>query len=67
MNQMGTCPCYYGEELEDQIHLYHCNDMEMQKAFREAIATAKSTLVKDGVPSDVYIAFIAMMGLGFRD
>lgn len=60
MQQNGICPCC-GDGIEDQIHLYHCKNGEMQKAFKEAIATAKSTLVKDGIPSDVYDGFIAMI------
>ena len=60
MKKEGLCPCC-GEEEEDQLHLYHCTNPEMQQAFKEAVATAKSTLVKDGIPSDIYTGFIGAL------
>jgi hypothetical protein len=57
MGQDGTCPCC-GTEIEDQMHLYQCTNEDMTNAFNEAIRTIKSQLVKDGIPSDVYNAYI---------
>jgi hypothetical protein len=57
MGQDGTCPCC-GTEIEDQMHLYQCTNEDMTNAFNEAIRTIKSKLVKDGIPSDVYNAYI---------
>jgi hypothetical protein len=57
MGQDGTCPCC-GLEMEDQMHLYQCSNKEMTNAFNDAIKIIKSTLVKDGISSDVYNAYI---------
>jgi hypothetical protein len=59
MKMDHRCPCC-GEE-EDYLHLYHCQDDRMQKAFTSAITTAKSTLVKEGVPSMIYNAYTDAM------
>jgi hypothetical protein len=67
MGQDGTCPCC-GLEIEDQMHLYQCSNEEMTNAFNDAIKTIKSTLVKDGIPSDVYNAYIhALRSAARRD
>ena len=60
MKKDGTCPCC-GVEEEDFLHMYHCTNERMQQTFREAICTLKSALVKDGIPSEIYNAFIAAM------
>jgi hypothetical protein len=65
--QDGTCPCC-GLEMEDQMHLYQCSNEEMTDAFNDAIITIKSMLVKDGIPSDVYNAYIhALCSAARRD
>jgi hypothetical protein len=60
MSRDHRCPgC--GENNEDFQHLYHCTHPDMQEAFTQAITKAKSRLVKDGIPPDVYNGFIASM------
>jgi hypothetical protein len=60
MGKDATCPCC-GIEMEDQIHLYQCQNEEMTKAFNDAVQALKSKLVKDGIPSDVYNAYIDLI------
>jgi hypothetical protein len=54
------CPCC-GTEVEDYLHMYHCTHEDMQQAFTSAITAAKTRLVKDGVPSPIYNAYVDAM------
>jgi hypothetical protein len=60
MGKDATCPCC-GIEMEDQIHLYQCQNEEMTNAFDDAIKALQSKLVRDGIPSDVYNAYIDLI------
>ena len=60
MGEESICPCC-GIEEEDQIHLYHCQHEEMQNTLHTAIADANTTLVKQGITTPVYTAFINMI------
>ena len=42
MGKEGRCPCC-GECEEDQLHLYHCKNEEMQNSLKEAMIKAKSS------------------------
>jgi hypothetical protein len=58
--QMGgdsICPCC-GTEEEDQLHLYRCTDDRMQSTLKESLASTNSKLVKEGLVSPVYTAFM---------
>ena len=51
------CPCC-GTEEEDQLHLYRCTDKQMQECVATNIASLNSKLVKEGIITPVYTAFI---------
>ena len=53
----GICPCC-GIEEEDQLHLYRCTDDRMQSTLKESLASTNSKLVKEGLASPVYTAFM---------
>ena len=57
MGQDSTCPCC-GNATETQIHLYRCTNQKMRETLKTSIATVKSKLVQDGIPSTVYNPFI---------
>jgi hypothetical protein len=60
---MGKDPRYpcCGAEEEDFLHLYHCTHVDMQDSFVDAITTVKTTLVKEGVPSEIYNGYVEAM------
>ena len=51
------CPCC-GSEEEDQHHLYLCKNAEMQATLKASISTLTTKLVKEGLTTPVYTAFI---------
>jgi len=53
----GICPCC-GVEEEDQLHLYRCTNEKMQETLHNSITTTQSKLVKEGIISPIYTAFI---------
>jgi hypothetical protein len=53
----NTCPCC-GIKEEDQLHLYRCTDERMQDTLKESLAITNSRLVKEGLASPVYTAFM---------
>jgi hypothetical protein len=57
MGDDHICPCC-GTEEEDQLHLYRCQDERMQECIAKGIATLNSKLVKEGITTPVYTAFI---------
>jgi ribonuclease HI len=60
MKKDHRCPgC--GDDNEDFLHLYHCTHQDMQSAFAKAMTTAKSKLVREGVSSEIYNAYVAAM------
>ena len=57
MGQIDICPCC-GKETETQHHLYTCTNGTMKQTLEDSIATAKTKLVKQGIPSDIYNEFL---------
>ena len=57
MGQIEVCICC-GKETETQHHLYTCTNETMKWTLRDSIATAKTKLVKQGIPSDIYNEFL---------
>jgi hypothetical protein len=58
MGEDGICPCCV-TEVEDQLHLYQCQHERMQSTLKASIAdTATKLLVKEGLTTPVYTAFI---------
>jgi hypothetical protein len=57
MDRDGICPCC-GAEEEDQLHLFRCKDERMQQTLCERIAAANTKLLKEGLTTPVYTAFI---------
>eukprot|EP00956_Cyclotella_meneghiniana_P028246 scaffold65096_cov24-Cyclotella_meneghiniana.AAC.6 len=57
MGQIGMCPCC-GGDIETQRHLYTCPNVSMRQTIMESIKTAKSTLVRQGIPSSIYNEFV---------
>eukprot|EP00956_Cyclotella_meneghiniana_P023204 scaffold44714_cov61-Cyclotella_meneghiniana.AAC.4 len=53
----GICPCC-GITEEDQLHLYRCSNRNMQQTLRDSIASMNTRLVKEGLTTPVYTAFI---------
>ena len=53
----GICPCC-GIEEEDQLHLYRCTNENMQQMLQDSIASLNTRLVKEGLTTPVYTAFI---------
>jgi hypothetical protein len=53
----SICPCC-GREEEDQLHLYRCTNVKMQECITNSISNLNSTLVKEGLTTPVYTAFI---------
>lgn len=62
LGQISTCPCC-GIEEETHHHLYLCSNESMRDTLKESIALAKSKLVKDRIPSNVYNGFIEQICL----
>eukprot|EP00956_Cyclotella_meneghiniana_P031780 scaffold84717_cov25-Cyclotella_meneghiniana.AAC.2 len=62
MGQIDVCPCC-GKETETQHHLYTCTNDTMKQTLKDSIATAKTKLVKQGIPSDIYNEFIEQICL----
>ena len=62
MGQIDICPCC-GKETETQHHLYTCTNGTMKQTLEDSIATAKTKLVKQGIPSDIYNEFIEQICL----
>eukprot|EP00956_Cyclotella_meneghiniana_P019828 scaffold34484_cov39-Cyclotella_meneghiniana.AAC.4 len=60
--QIEVCPCC-GKETETQHHLYTCTNDTMKQTLNDSIATAKTKLVKQGIPSDIYNEFIEQICL----
>jgi hypothetical protein len=60
MRKDHRCPAC-GEDSEDFQHFYHCTHPDMQKAFTTAITKVKSKLVRDGIPSDIFNGFVAVL------
>ena len=54
------CPCC-NAEMEDFMHLYSCNHPDIQEAVDTALIEITSTLVKEGLKSQVYTAFTNML------
>ena len=57
MGQDDTCPCC-GNAKETQIHLYRCKNKKMRETLRASIASAKSKMVTDRIPSNIYNVFV---------
>jgi hypothetical protein len=57
MGDDSTCPCYRIEE-EDQLHLYRCTNEKMQECISTSLSSLNSKLVKVGITTPVYTAFI---------
>jgi hypothetical protein len=53
----GTCPCC-GSAEEDQLHLYRCSNDKMQATLHDSLTTTQSKLVREGIISPIYTAFI---------
>ncbi|KAL7502062.1 hypothetical protein ACHAXN_000650 [Cyclotella atomus] len=53
----GICPCC-GIEDEDQLHLYRCTNEKMQATLKDSIASTNTRLVREGLTTPVYTAFI---------
>jgi hypothetical protein len=53
----GICPCC-GIEEEDQLHLYRCSNEKMQETLHNSLTITQSKLVKEGIISPIYTAFI---------
>jgi ribonuclease HI len=53
----SICPCC-GIEEEDQLHLYRCTNEQMQATLKDSIAATNTRLVKEGLITPVYTAFI---------
>jgi hypothetical protein len=57
MGEDGTCPCC-GLVEEDQLHLFRCNNQQMEATFDSSIRKLQKSLYKDGISTPVVIAFI---------
>ncbi|KAL7502641.1 hypothetical protein ACHAXN_000575 [Cyclotella atomus] len=57
MGGNGICPCC-GIKEEDQLHLYRCTNQKMQETLKDNLASTNTKLVKEGLASPVYTAFI---------
>ena len=55
-HQDDTCPCCRNA-IETQIHLYRCKNEKMRQTLKESIASAKTKMVHDGIPSNIYNPF----------
>jgi hypothetical protein len=60
MGQDGTCPCC-GKCIEDQLHLFRCEHMDMVNTFNSSIKDLKRRLIKDGVTTPIFTAFTNMI------
>ena len=58
--ESSKCPCC-DADVEDQMHLYTCNHPEMKEAVDTSLIEITSTLVKEGLTSPVYTAFVSML------
>ena len=58
----STCPCC-GQLEENWLHLFqcNCNDGKMSEAFRNAIRSAKTEMVKAGISSKIFNAYVAAL------
>jgi hypothetical protein len=63
MGQIGMCPCCGGDIVETQHHLYTCPNELMRHTITESIKSAKSKLVRQGIPSSIYNEFVEQICL----
>ena len=54
------CPCC-NADMENQLHLYSCSHPEMKDAVETALIEITSSLVKEGLKSQIYTAFTNML------
>jgi ribonuclease HI len=60
MGEDSVCPCC-GIEIEDQLHMYQCQDERVTQNLDAAIASFQSKLVKDGLTTPTYTAIVNMV------
>jgi hypothetical protein len=60
MGEDSICPCC-GIDIEDQLHMYQCQDERVTQNLDAAIASFQSKLVKDGLTTPTYTAIVNMV------